>query len=408
MTTFKNYLLYRLKNSVIKTLIFSFSSLIISIWGVNLCIKETSDYLYGSAETGIYILAIILGVFSTLIPMLETSEFKLRRNLDTLYFLPISRFKLALTHYISGFIQVFVIYTVSFIGAVTQILPHSEIFKTHYLLPYYLLSMVIGLIMYSFFIFIFGTANTVSDGVSDCIAWMFAIFIASLLAIDIFDNIFAIYFPKTSLAFLADISFWGIVYMPINNLTMIFQNMIEPRSDSFAKNVIEIMNYVEIFFVWAAIGIACVYGYFKTFIKKGAEKAEEISDSWFGAKLLIPLYMFTILKMSNGELGIWGFILVVIAFLTYALFRRSFKLKIKDIANLSVFAAMLIIDVNIFTCIIAPFIIFSVSLAKYLTAVIKNKKAPGTYAGKQIKMRFAALILTAALLITIWCLMLFG
>ena len=80
MTTFKAYLAYRLKRTGITTLIFSLLSVIFTIFTVSVSTKSFAIPYNG--ETGIYILAIILCVFSTLIPMLETADFKNRRNLE--------------------------------------------------------------------------------------------------------------------------------------------------------------------------------------------------------------------------------------------------------------------------------------------------------------------------------------
>ena len=107
MKTFGRYLLYRLENSALRTVIFTIISVIITQNTISDCID------HGAVEynsTGLYVLATILGTICTLIPILETMCFKNRRNLDTLYFFPIKRWKMATVHFLSGFIQILFIF----------------------------------------------------------------------------------------------------------------------------------------------------------------------------------------------------------------------------------------------------------------------------------------------------------
>ena len=152
MSVFGRYLLYRLKSSTVRTLFLTLLSLIFTISVADDC---SSVYYVEFKTTGIYILALILGVICTLIPMLEMSGFKNRRNLDTLYFFPINRGKMALAHYLSGLAQIFVIYSVSFFSMWAFLAINTDCFALGYMPLYYVLSVLLGFVMYSFFIFIF-------------------------------------------------------------------------------------------------------------------------------------------------------------------------------------------------------------------------------------------------------------
>ena len=72
MTTFKTYLAYRLKKTGLSTLVFSLISVIFTLFTVMEEANKEYTVSY-NGETGIYILAIVLAVFSTIIPMLETA-----------------------------------------------------------------------------------------------------------------------------------------------------------------------------------------------------------------------------------------------------------------------------------------------------------------------------------------------
>lgn len=343
MTTFKTYLAYRLKKTGLSTLVFSLISVIFTLFTVMEEANKEYTVSY-NGETGIYILAIVLAVFSTIIPMLETADFKNRRNLDTLYFLPISRFKLALAHYISGFVQVIIIYTAAFFAAAMYLIGYAQYFDLEYLPLYYIASLFIGLIMYSFFMFIFGEANTVADGVIFCVLWMFVFYLGGLFLSDAIFEYFDVFWKDFN-GKICDIPViralyslysntrecydWGVVYIPINNLTMIFQSIIENRGEHFVRSVEKIISQSYMFFVWAVVGLASAYRYFKTFIRKSAEKAGDISDSLIGYKFLVPFYGYILLAMGISEL-LCVFILAMMV-TGYAFYRRGVKFRKSDI-----------------------------------------------------------------------------
>ena len=111
MKTALRYLRYGLEKSLWRTIIFTVISVAITFMTTRSATSSSEDRY---KSTGIYMLAIMISVFAAIIPMLELSEFKNRRNLDTLYFFPIERKSMALVHFVSGFIQLAVIYTVTF------------------------------------------------------------------------------------------------------------------------------------------------------------------------------------------------------------------------------------------------------------------------------------------------------
>lgn len=135
---------------------------------------------------------------------------------------------------------------------------------------------------------------------------------------------------------LESLSEWGVIYAPINNLTVIFQKLIEVNraSDSGASLNVDYANrymaQMYMFFVWGAVGIAAAFGFFFNFKRKGAQNAGEISDSPFGYKLLIPVYGYGLLLTSDG-LEIMSVIIFALMLVGYFIYRRSFKIKTRDI-----------------------------------------------------------------------------
>ena len=161
MKVFGRYLVYRLKNSALRTLILTFLALLMTQTVVSDGIRGFYPEYH---DVSLYMHAIVLGVLCTLIPILETAAFKNRRNLDTLYFFPIKRWKMALAHYVSGLVQVFTVYSVTFFTAWIYLEVQTNYFALSYMLPYYLLSLLLGIVVYSFFMFVFGRASKYRGG----------------------------------------------------------------------------------------------------------------------------------------------------------------------------------------------------------------------------------------------------
>ena len=148
MKTFAHYLSYRLEQSILRTVVFTVLSVLLAQNVIQSSIRREEF-----PETGLYILAVLLSIFCAIVPMLEMAPLKKRRHLDVLFSCPISRNQVAIAHFLSGFIQVFVIYSVTFGVACSSWLTKADLFDLSYLVPYYVLSLCVGLIMYSFFIF---------------------------------------------------------------------------------------------------------------------------------------------------------------------------------------------------------------------------------------------------------------
>jgi len=332
MKIFKRYLGYRLECAAMRTIVLTVISVIITWVTVSASIGRMNVQ---ANETGLYMLAMILGCFCTLIPIIELSDFKNRRNLDTLYFFPIKRVKMALAHYLSGFIQVLIIYTVTFASSWIHLALQTNYFELGYMLFYYLLSILLGLVMYSVFAFLFVQANTVVDGAIFCGLW---IFIIALVAWVLRAHIFRDFWIDTALwSASADMPAWGIIYAPINNLTVIFQDLIEVNQHSLEYDFTQVyarmyIKQMYMFFIWGAVGIAATVGYFITFVKKGAEKAGEPSDSHFGYKLLIPLYGYSLMIFFEGEI-IMTALVFALMIIGYIIYRRGFKFKTADLVT---------------------------------------------------------------------------
>ncbi|MBR5881377.1 MAG: hypothetical protein IKZ16_06790, partial [Clostridia bacterium] len=81
MKTFYRFLCYRLKNSVMKMVILGVMCVLIDMIVLPECVDSFEPEANQSA---LYMLATLLCILSSLIPVLELAGLKNRRNLDTL------------------------------------------------------------------------------------------------------------------------------------------------------------------------------------------------------------------------------------------------------------------------------------------------------------------------------------
>ncbi len=349
--TFARYLGYRLKNTALRSIVFALLSVALVLNVVDGC-NGNVDYPEWN-ESGIYMLAIVMGIFATIIPMLETACFKNRRNLDTLYFFPIKREKLALVHYLSGLIQVLFIYSASFFATYAYLAVNTDIYDLRWMMLYYLFSILLGFVLYSVFIFLFAEANTVVDGVIFSLLWIFVIYLiawqvrAELLKPALYDS--------GHWASSSGLPSWGIIYAPINNLTEIFQDLIEVNKNivteggysygqTRAIRAAEFLKHRYFFYIWFVLGLGAAFGYFCNFMKKGAEKAGEISSSWFGYKTLIPAYAYSLLLFYDS-IDIMTILIFSAMLIGYIIYRRGFKFKLSDYIMLGIGVIVFIIGI---------------------------------------------------------------
>ena len=321
MKTFSRYLTYRLKTGMLRVLIMAILAVLILFLVLPECL-DGSDVKWHSS--GLYMQATLLSIVASIVPILELSGLKNRRNLDTLYFFPIKRAKLALVHFAGGFLQVFAIYTVTYFVHFAYLALKTDYFALVYMIPYYFLSLALGFVIYSVYMFIFTQANTVVDGVLFCILWIFLAALVMLTGMILLG-------PDLSdpLDWLPE---WGILYVPINHLTVLYEDLIEINREvnMWSYTVEQIMEHLEMFVVWGVVGVAAAYGYVYSFVKKGAQQAGEISNSLFGYKTLLPIYGCCFLLLSGSTL-FTCLLYLILMLVGYIIYRRGFKFKLSDI-----------------------------------------------------------------------------
>ena len=253
------------------------------------------------------------------IPVIEFSFFKKRINLDCAYSLPISRRAMGATHYFTGMLMLLGAFTASYLINFAFLLRQGH---GHYnfipMIFHYLVCILFGFAMYSLMVFVFNQANTTGDGIWFMILYTF---IFSLIATSF--NEFTNNLIRNDTLLIP----WGW----IAHLTDCYQYYIEliVNKTSFWQNP----ENIGCFIFHIAVGIASAAGFFITFGKRRMEKTEEISDSFFGFRVLIPLYAICGMLVFSSVLGFW-IAIELLAILGYTIYRRGFHYKKSDIATL--------------------------------------------------------------------------
>lgn len=338
MKTFGRYFGYITKKSILRTVIFTLIALAIVLASMHAGLDRSHGVInngtaYDNRVTNIGEISTVLGFLCGIIPIIELAGFKSRRNIDALYSFPIKRWKMATAHYLSGFIQITLIHSVCFFTSYIYYLLNTDFFALEYMIPYFFASLGLGIIMYSVFMFINSQANTVVDGVLFSVLWIFALALLLETAVS-----FVRFFDGGWHNLLYDsgcIGQWGIIFGPLNNVTVIFQKLIH-INDTYTGSIMQqYVSKLYMIFVWLVIGAGASVGYFVTFIKKPAHKTSEISDSFFGYRTLLPIYCFTCILLLGWLFGlITPVIFIAMTIIGYVIFRRGFRFKLPDILSM--------------------------------------------------------------------------
>lgn len=345
-TTFESYFRYHLKSKlrwlIILVVIALFFTVIYSTAGQR---TEYMDYDWDTGEmihTGRFDYESFIGWPVTLLmlcayilPVTEFAFFKKRRNLDCVYALPISRRQLGTVHYLTGLICLVLPYVSSYLVNFLLMLRYPEGFNYSPLLGHFLYNLLIGITIYSLMVFLFNQANTMIDGIIFMVLWTFLLSII----LGAVNNLSQIIFVPARLegdAYNQAYNAWrenwriedsyGITWSLPSDMNWPYSRVIEKAENATLADFWDDSTVVWSV-IWPMLGAAAAAGFFWSFGQRRAEKTEEVSDSWFGYKLLIPLYSFgSLIAFSGATL----FSIGVPTFVGYIIYRRGFRLKVSD------------------------------------------------------------------------------
>ena len=311
---------------------------ITSSWQNHLFFKYTENdlgtiqkYYYGSThvdampenanegfETDFSTAVAVLICLCWVMPMVSFYAFKNRRNIDIFNSLPLSRRKIALAHYLSGLLTVLIPAALAFFAEVFVIIGYNAIslINLGWLAFYFVALMVMGWLYYSMNVFVFNEANHIFDGTAFIIGWnlvfAFIYYFANLP--DLFEDL-------------------ALPWVYVMDILARIEGVIETTTYPL-DFIFKFETTVAITLFWIVLGLLSVALFFWRCNKKKSEHAGGISDSIFGYRLLIPLYIFPQILYSHIGCSYVDITVVAVwfalAFAGYSVCRQSFKFKSSD------------------------------------------------------------------------------
>ena len=269
-------------------------------------------------EPAFSLIASALGILCFFIPTLVFSFKMDKRAVDCYYALPLKKEKLYLAKTLLGLVMIIVPFTVAYwVGFLALSLREGNPYNMGYYVPAYFGMLLFAILLFGFNSFIFTRANKAGDGVAFMVvyAWLFAFVVLCFLEIfNITTN------DETLEGLLTLASPAGMIWFDVNMGSLIVGGEAAQGLHWSAWQ----------FITPILMGVGGYFGLFFGVRYEKAENAEQVSDSWFGYKVLIPL--ITALGLGIiGELHILVLAIIVVSnVIATVMHKRTFKLELWD------------------------------------------------------------------------------
>ena len=348
MTSFRKYFVYHFRSTFLRFVIIAVLALLV----VSVSVSVYDSTYYGKdlamgvryQAVNISVLNTLAGIISTVIPILELVPFKSKRNMDTMLFLPIGRRKMAAVHFINGFIHVFLINLICFATTFFILIANSAIILYPWSFPLLFAVNLLGsFIVYSVTAFIFDRANTTADGIVWLVIYSFIGLLIFASIREIYGNVTGTFsYPiKSDILNESSMSPYSVLIFLCNGIEKrFFSSIIYIKTG----NTIEILSthnskiyspYINAAFLWAALAIACAFGFIWLFKNKRPEEIGGISSSPFGYKVLLPVTAIAVINCEADEIALIAIMLVVMI-VGYIIYRRSIRFKLWDYISMAI------------------------------------------------------------------------
>ncbi len=275
-------------------------------------IAETGEQRTTIYSSQIGTVFVILGVLCYLIPILVYSFKMSKRGVDGYYSLPLKKEKLYLVKTVLGLLLVLVPYTVAFWGGFfTLLCREGNPYAMGWYVPAYFGGLLFGICLFGINAFLFTRANKAGDGAVFMIAYIPFFWMLYVYFMQVFDQPHYFYYNyETDL-----LTFGGLVD---------FGDTISYRIMRYANH-----NFSPLTFV--VMPLLGAIGYFLLFFNlrfEKSENAEQVSESWFGYKMLIPVY--TAFMVALNSFDILTFCMFAVASVVATIvYRGKFKFDLK-------------------------------------------------------------------------------
>lgn len=343
----KKYFVYQLKKSILPFALLALACAIIYVLPV--AVRDYGgwnshpDYSYVNLHTENAIIA--LGIMSVASPTFFFAYKMNKRSVDMYYSLPLSRTKIAAVHFICGFICIFAAFTVGYIAGVVTVI---EKVRRLYLLNYlwiYLASFVPSLTLYTLSGFLYTRANTVVDGIIFIVLGLFALSVTYAIIHSVVVAAAGNGKVPSADGFLP----WKALESVIDGLAPRIYgdrttgwDLTRPQGTyGYAAYMYDVCGVVgTVTFTLLAVGAA--FGLFFTEKNCKAENCGQISESIFGYKVCIPLYLFSLCMVCGDDVIMLSLVTFAAAALTL-IYRRTIKIGKKQAVLFAIYLAVSIV-----------------------------------------------------------------
>lgn len=290
-------------------------------------------------KTGLlYIYMIGLFALSVIAPIIEFS-FKMKKiTAFQAYSFPILRRDFYLVRYFMGLLEIFIPFILSFLASTLLISISPNLYTIGYLYLYLPIAIVLGTLVYSFFVFFYSKANTILDGV---------VILALLLLVPFALGSVCCYFENVITGQNKVLSVDSLhPFAPVFYVTSLFENLLCHRTITGIPTI-----QIVVYSIYAPIMIATLVGFILTAGEFKSEDAGQKSESWFSYKIILPVSLVLIsncvapVRSTTMSISILVFGLIL-TYLGYVLYLRTFKLNRK---YLIVCFSVMLASITLFT-----------------------------------------------------------
>lgn len=310
----RKYFVYELKKNAFAIVCLTLIAVIVYLTPI-LCTGARNLAQFGP---DVWISSIIGGVMATIIPIWIFSYKMKQRSVDLYYSLPLSHVGVLAVKFFVGLIALYVPYVLSYwlgafvvMGKVSTVLC---VIHTFYYLPQFFASLIPLFMIYATSAFMFTRANTLLDGIIFVLCWAMAAFFVALVLYDtVLDDVHPICY---------------IYFYPLWYVSVFFDNLMKGKVNTTTPTLT--LNIALGFTYMSLLAVGSVVGLFLLEKRGKAENAEQLSESLFGYRVMIPFYtVFTIayFKIENDIYFYMFFIIIAIAmYIATAVYKRTIKI----------------------------------------------------------------------------------
>ena len=270
-------------------------------------------------EPAFSLISTALLILCYLVPTLVFSFKMDKRAVDCYYALPLKKEKLYLAKTLLGLVMIIVPFTVAYwIGFLALSLREGNPYNMGYYVPAYFGMLLFAILLFGYNSFFFTRANKAQDGIAFMLCYAGIIAYVLLCVCGVFEIELT---GELSNFILTLASPAGMIWFDINMGNLI------TGSTPFSG-----ITWTPWMFIMPIImGIAGYFGLFFGVRFEKAENAEQVSDSWFGYKTLIPLIVALGIGLIGAALSILVFAIIAVgSIVATVMYKRTFKLELWD------------------------------------------------------------------------------